>query len=113
MRDHFRPLSLKYCVSASRLGRAASLACPDEVVGGQVEVDDLRSEGVRWSWCIGLVPCSSGVHCVEGVDVGDDVATVVRVFVVVERKEAVSRVNLRPAVTFVAGLPHGVVHETN
>ena len=24
-----------------------------------------------------------------------------------------SRVDLRPAVTFVAGLPHGVVHETN
>jgi hypothetical protein len=32
---------------------------------------------------------------------------------VVEYEEAVFRVDLRPAVTFVAGLPHGVVHETN
>jgi len=101
-------------MTALCLGRAASIARPDEVVGVRVEVDDLRSKGVWWSWGFGSDPCSSGVGCVEeGVGVGDEVGTVVRVFMVVEYKEAVFRVDLCPAVAFVAGLPHGVVHETN
>ena len=101
-------------MTALCLGRAASVARPDEVVGIRVEMDDLRSEGVWWSRGFGWVPCSSAVGCVkEGVGVGDEVGTVVRVFMVVECKEAVFRVDLRPAVTFVAGLPHGVVHEAN
>ena len=81
------PGVLGFCMAASRLGQAASVACPDEAVGVRVEVDDLRSEGVWWSWGFGLVPCSSGVGYVEeGLGVGDEVGTVVRVFMVVERK---------------------------
>ena len=34
-------------MAALRLGQAASVARPDEAVGVQVEVDDLRSEGIQ------------------------------------------------------------------
>jgi hypothetical protein len=61
----------------------------------------------------GWVPSLSGISCVEGVGVSDEVGTVVRVFMMVEYKEVVFRVDLRPAVTFVVGLPHGVIHEKN
>jgi hypothetical protein len=62
----------------------------------------------------GWDPRSSGIGCLEeGAGVGGGVGTVVRVFMVVEYKEAVFRVDLRPAVTFVAGLPYGLIHETN
>ena len=93
-------------MTALCLGRAASIARPDKVVGIRVEVDDLRSEGVWWSRGFGSVPCSSAVGCVEeDFVVGDEVGTIVRVFMVVECKEAVFRVDLRLAVTVVAGLP--------
>jgi hypothetical protein len=107
------PGVLGFCMTALCLGRAASVASPDEVVGVRVEVDDLRSEGVWWSRGFGSDPCSSSVGCVEGVGIGDEVGTVVRVFMVVDCKEAVFRVDLRPAVIFVAGLPHGVAQKTN
>lgn len=92
-----------------------STACPDEIVGLQwMEVQDLKPEGVWGKRRVKSVPRLSSVGgIVVCFALGDEIGSVVAVFVVVERNKLLVREQLRPSVTLVGGLPDGVVRQSN
>lgn len=88
---------------------------PNDDIGVHgAEPDDLATEGVGKRGRAEFVPCAAGVGgVVDGFGVGDEVGAFVGEFVMVEGEEAELGVDLVPCVPFVAGLPHGMVGESN
>jgi len=77
-----------------------------------MEVEYLGTEAVGHRRRVEVVPSTA---CIRGVKVllvaGDEVSPIIRVAVVIEGEETLLREELTPRVTFIAGLPDGVVAE--
>lgn len=94
---------------------ATTAAAPNEVIAlDRVEVQDLKTEGIRWQGCFEGIPSPAKVGRIVVLCRGcKEVRAIGGERVMIEGDELLSREKLRPRVTFIGGLPDSMVGETN